>query len=185
MATADQQASEVPITDSGDCYTGTEVEAALQEIAGAGRTTETVKQNADDISNVGVWTDWTPTWTNLTVGNATVVARFVRIGNLVKFQIALTFGSTTSISGNVIFTLPATALATAMLDNSPLGVTTFLDSGTDSIFGYTSYHSTTQGKVLVADNTGTYPVQTILSSTVPFTWTTSDEIRIEGSYEAS
>ncbi len=56
MATAKQEASEVPIVDSGDCYTGTEVEAALQEIAGPGRTTETVKQNADDIAALsGEW----------------------------------------------------------------------------------------------------------------------------------
>ncbi|MEE8597906.1 MAG: hypothetical protein V3S69_00010, partial [Dehalococcoidales bacterium] len=43
----DQNAVDVPIADAGARYTGTEVEAALQEIAGAGRTTETVKANTD------------------------------------------------------------------------------------------------------------------------------------------
>jgi len=39
-------AANVDIVDAGDLYTATEVEAALQEIAGAGRTAETVVANA-------------------------------------------------------------------------------------------------------------------------------------------
>jgi len=42
-------AGDVLIADAGNRYTGVDVETALQEIAGAGRTTETVKQNQDDI----------------------------------------------------------------------------------------------------------------------------------------
>lgn len=42
----DSVAANVDIVDAGDLYTATEVEAALQEIAGAGRTTETVVANA-------------------------------------------------------------------------------------------------------------------------------------------
>ena len=38
-------ADDVDIADAGNRYTGTDVETALQEIAGAGRTTETVKDN--------------------------------------------------------------------------------------------------------------------------------------------
>ncbi len=37
-----QPAASVPIADAGNRYTATEAESALQEIAGAGRTTETV-----------------------------------------------------------------------------------------------------------------------------------------------
>ncbi len=43
-------AEDMPIADAGSRYTGTEVEAALQELAGSGRTTETVKANADAIA---------------------------------------------------------------------------------------------------------------------------------------
>lgn len=43
-------ASAIPIADSGNRYTGTNAETALQEIAGAGRTTQTVKANADGIA---------------------------------------------------------------------------------------------------------------------------------------
>jgi len=44
-------ATNIPIADSGSRYTGTNVETALQEIAGAGRTNQTVKGNADTIAN--------------------------------------------------------------------------------------------------------------------------------------
>ena len=44
-------AANIPIADAGGRYTGTNTEAALQEIAGAGRTTETVKGVADAINN--------------------------------------------------------------------------------------------------------------------------------------
>jgi microcystin-dependent protein len=47
-------AVDLPIADAGSRYTGTEVETALQELAGSGRTTETVKANADAIVVKGV-----------------------------------------------------------------------------------------------------------------------------------
>ncbi len=44
-------ASSIPIQDAGNRYTGENVEAALAEIAGSSRTIQTVKGNADAISN--------------------------------------------------------------------------------------------------------------------------------------
>jgi len=43
-------ASAIHVVDMGSRFAGEDVEAALQEIAGAGRTTETVKGNADGVS---------------------------------------------------------------------------------------------------------------------------------------
>ncbi|MHA2068514.1 MAG: hypothetical protein ACXABY_29480, partial [Candidatus Thorarchaeota archaeon] len=43
-------AGDVPIADAGGRITATEIENALQELAGAGRTTETIKDNADDFA---------------------------------------------------------------------------------------------------------------------------------------
>ena len=45
-------ASEIDIIDAGGRFTGTEIEAALQELAGSGRTTETVKANKDAIDAI-------------------------------------------------------------------------------------------------------------------------------------
>jgi len=43
-------ASAIHVVDMGSRFAGEDVEAALQEIAGAGRTTETVKGNADGVA---------------------------------------------------------------------------------------------------------------------------------------
>ena len=49
--TADaHDASAISVLDTANRYTATDVEAALAEIAGAGRTTETVKDNATNIA---------------------------------------------------------------------------------------------------------------------------------------
>ena len=57
-STSAHNASAIPIVDSGNRYTGTNVETALQEIAGAGRTTETVKNLSDGLgSHTGATTD--------------------------------------------------------------------------------------------------------------------------------
>lgn len=45
------------------------------------------------------WQAYTPTWTNLTVGNGTVTATYMVAAGLVKAAINLNFGSTTSMSG--------------------------------------------------------------------------------------
>ena len=47
---AEGNAEDIALVDAAGRYTATDVEAALTEIAGAGRTTETVKDNADDIA---------------------------------------------------------------------------------------------------------------------------------------
>lgn len=62
-------AIDVTIADAGGRYTGVEVEAALQEIAGVGRTTETVKQNANDIAAIDS-SKWTLSATDIFNSNA-------------------------------------------------------------------------------------------------------------------
>lgn len=56
------------------------------------------------------WTAWTPTWANMTIGNATVTARYARVGNIVNWRIELVTGTTTSYTATAgTFTLPITA----------------------------------------------------------------------------
>lgn len=70
-----EPASTVTVADTANRYTGTNVETCLAEIAGAGRTAQTVKANADKIA----LTDLYP----ITVvgGNTTSAAVFTAIGN--------------------------------------------------------------------------------------------------------
>jgi hypothetical protein len=52
------------------------------------------------------WQTWTPSYTALTVGNGTVVSRYVQVGKIVYVFWRLTCGSTSSWSNNPRFTLP-------------------------------------------------------------------------------
>lgn len=58
----------------------------------------------------GAWSSWTPTWANMTIGNATVVAKYKQVGKVVHYSVKVTIGSTTSYTASAgTFTLPVTA----------------------------------------------------------------------------
>lgn len=136
---------------------------------------------------LAAWSSWTPTWTNLTVGNGTVVAKAVQIGKSVYGRLSIVFGSTTAVSGAIIFSLPHTAVSYA----GTAGVTWIGgarardDSATTIYNGTVSWKSTTTAQIDFADSSGTYVVSAPASATVPFTWATSDEIGLEFFYEAA
>ena len=52
------------------------------------------------------WNSYTPTWTNLTVGNGTQSAIYRYIDGGIWVKGVLTFGTTSSISGTVTQTIP-------------------------------------------------------------------------------
>ena len=127
------------------------------------------------------FTTWTPTWTRLTVGNGTVIARYGESGKFVFFDLSIEFGSTTSITGNnPEFTIPVAPLVT----NRPVAayyMTTFLDAGNNIYFG-TAGDITSTILGLFGQLSGT---RATLNSTSPFTWGSGDSIRVAGVYEAA
>ena len=133
----------------------------------------------------GTWTNFTPTWTNFTVGNGTVTAKYVQNGKVVNFWIRVILGSTSSV-GDVYVDLPVTAAS----DDAARGANVFVqfeDSGVGPFVG--TVHSvqgiSTKIRLLTFSTSGSYPAGTVLASTVPFTWTTNDQIFISGNYEVA
>lgn len=129
---------------------------------------------AAELNALGAWTTFTPTWTNLTVGNGTVVGRYSQLNDIVFVNVELTWGSTTSASGNVGFAAPV---------GTPLRVSsmsaTFEDSGTRYYIGSAMNISSLSRFDLFhteSGNTG------IVNATNPFTWATGDDIVISGAY---
>ena len=57
-------------------------------------------------ATTGSYTTWTPTVTNFVKGNGTEVARYSQIGKTVFFEYSFTFGTTSSISGLPLISLP-------------------------------------------------------------------------------
>lgn len=113
----------------------------------------------------GTFTSFTTTWTNISQGNGTQDCRYVRFGNLVFAQWKLTFGNTTSVSGNMAASLPITADKSQGNDGFCHG---FDNSGGAS---WTSFADTNNGTTIVyAYTPGSY----YWNATQPFTWALND-----------
>ena len=130
----------------------------------------------------GGWVDFTPTFTNLTVGNGTVIARYQKIGKLVNLYFNFTLGSTSVISTSPSFTLPIAASQAYTVFNAR-----YLDSGVTSYFGIASTGGgLTQLNFLEMRVNSTYAdIIGNITATVPFTWTTNDIISAQISYEVA
>jgi hypothetical protein len=125
---------------------------------------------------------WTPTFTNLSLGNGTLTARYGTSGKFTHFELFLTFGSTTSVTGVIKFTLPTTPKNKAT-DQAQYVPTMMLDAGTQIFFGMTQIPQSGPAEVYATLANQTYVERSGTSATVPFTWTTNDELIIVGNYE--
>lgn len=132
----------------------------------------------------GAWTDWTPTFTNMTGGTLNY-AKYARVGKTIFYRFMYTLAGT-GISGAVDFTLPVTA-ATYANPQACIGDAIFTDNGTAAYSGMAIFVSGayTNAQVRVQKSDGTYTTLATISSTIPFTWNTADFISVTGSYEAA
>ena len=169
------------IDAKGDLVPGTGADAFARLAVGANNTVLIADSTqATGLRWGGGWTTWTPTYTNITLGNGTVVARYQQTGKTVSFFISLTFGSTTAITGTFPgFSLPVTAAASF---NQFLGFITDAGVGT---FNATVDCNTTTAYPCAMSSSGAYAVTTYATTTVPMTWTTSDSFSFNGTYEAA
>lgn len=139
---------------------------------------------ASQLNQIGDAETWTVTWTNVTVGNGTVNRAFTRINDTIIGYVVLTWGSTTSATGTITFSLPVTAANTAQRQ---IGSATMLDSGVAFFEGVTVLNNTTTGIIYPSAANGTYVYQngTPANATTPFTWTTNDTLYAYFSYQAA
>jgi hypothetical protein len=133
------------------------------------------------------WTSFTPTWTNLTVGNGTYTSSSYSLnGKIAQVNIRLVFGSTTSISGDVSFTVPAAI--TRKVATTPSNNFLLLgDVPTSNFVGnvISSSLSATSFLLRVSLANTTYTNLDAISATVPHTWGTSDVISLAMTYEVA
>lgn len=123
---------------------------------------------------VAKWTSFTPTWTNLTAGNATQSFRYTEVGDVMHIEGIITLGSTSSVSTAPRFTIPNSRAGTGVTLGSWVR---FEDLGVNNFHGllYTSANSIELYTVAV---NATYPTLANVSSTVPFTWGSGDVMYI-------
>ena len=127
--------------------------------------------------------DYIPQFTNVTIGNATVVAKYQKKEKRVDYDIKITFGNTTSLAASPIISLPSTNFfSDTVID--PCLATCFLRdvSVNATIIAMVRVSSATQLIVSIMAVSGALITTGALSSTSPFTWTTGDIISISGTY---
>jgi hypothetical protein len=137
-----------------------------------------------DTGVAGAWISFTPTFTNFTIGNGTLIAAYKQYGKLVVVRGSVTLGSTSSMGTAMVISHPITG-RTAINGNTIIGSGAIIDTGTQTYQTLMNYNSTTGIKMFISNVGGTYPTYTNLSATVPMTWTTNDEFMWYYSYEAA
>jgi hypothetical protein len=165
---------------------GQAVDTSLADLKG-GTTDQVLAKNSNTdmdfkwvTSGSFPWQTWTATYGNITVGNGTATARYQQIGKTINFRYNLTFGSTTSITGNAHFFLPVTPLY-----DTPCSIVV-RDDGvafypmTGLVFASGGYCD-----IVVGNASGTYVTQSQVTAAVPVALATGDNIYVSGTYEVA
>lgn len=135
-----------------------------------------------DTALTNAWTTWTPTLANLTQGNATVVARYRRLGKTVDFRFKFKLGSTSAVGTAPTFTLPFTPSAewAATPDFDRIGTGTLFDTSATAVRVVDLLLFTAPNIVAINHWNGT--ATTVTNATVPWTWATGDTLSAWGTY---
>jgi hypothetical protein len=175
---------------SGTVLDGIDIKSgATGNIIGDNDLTDTTTPIRDDGTDTvlppGVWRTWTPTYTDLTLGNGTVVAEYTRAEGLIVARFDLTFGTTTTVDGtDPRISMPVTAAAGYAAEDH-IGPAGLLDFGTQRYPGQVRAWDTAEFNVIIFGAGGTYATTGEVSATVPFTWTTNDRLTFTATYEAA
>lgn len=130
---------------------------------------------------VNAWVSWTPTLTNLTLGNGTVTAKRRLVGKTVDYRFEFVLGSTSAVGTDPKFTLPSAPHA----DYSQFEVVgrgTLLDSGTASTDSIGRFDT---GSTVIIMHQAASNLHASITATVPWTWTTNDMLTVHGTFEVA
>jgi hypothetical protein len=144
------------------------------------------------------WQDWTPVWTTSTgantpsFGNAVITARYAQSALTVYWRMEIAFGTTTTFGGggasdNWRFSLPVASAATALI--AGFGEISDSSAGLGSRMGVRPrLTTTTTMEIEMAssriDSAAVSGVG-LIDAVSPWTWASSDTIRVFGEYEAA
>lgn len=129
------------------------------------------------LGTTAAWTSYTPTLTNLTLGNGTLSFAYQTQGKTVNVRGRFTLGSTSAVSGSATFSLPTTPTGFAY------GMA-FIVAGGANYIGQSTV-SSTNVVVTAVNAAGTYATRVSTSSTIPGTFTTGDQINFSLTYETA
>lgn len=125
---------------------------------------------AAELNDIGEWVAFTPSWDNLTVGNAVQSFYYAQVNGVLFIQGRITFGSTTAISGSYIrFSSPV-----GDINNQWVGNAQMRNDGVATRLGCTIASG---NNVLIQYVTTSLNMANV-TATAPFTFGENDWIRL-------
>jgi hypothetical protein len=132
-------------------------------------------------TSLGAWTAYTPTLggSGWAIGDGTAVGAYCQIGKVVAFRARITFGSTSTFgAGQPNISLPVTLRSA---HGGVIGRTRFVDTSLAANYGTDTLVASTT--TVVFRTLGTNGLEALTTSSVPFTWASTDLIDVNGVYE--
>lgn len=116
--------------------------------------------------------------TNLTQTSGTLTAKYSLIGHYLAIRFHFVFGASSAIAGSVTMATPfVIGTYAGSTVRAPVGTVTYLDaSPAGTYLGNVVVNAADTLLLQVITASGTYATVGAISSTIPFTWTTSDEM---------
>jgi hypothetical protein len=138
---------------------------------------------AAQMNGIGESLSFTPTYTNFSLGNGSVLARYVRVQKLVYVFVLINCGSTSAFTGTQ---MSVTKPITSAGEEGVQGTVSFFDASTGSlIFGPIRYASTTTVVNDLYNAASTYLTIGFTNASTPFTLAAGDVIGMNYVYEAA
>lgn len=131
------------------------------------------------------WATYSPTLSNITIGNGTVVAKYIQTGKQVTARITITFGSTSAMGTTPQISLPVSASSGYLAGAESYGTAQILHNGNYINPAVTIVVDTNNVEAYAIDTSTTYAKYADITSSVPFSWGTGDALYFYLSYEAA
>ena len=167
--------------------------AQLTSLTGADLWAGLIFSNTDDnsfsVSDGSAWstfdTKWqtyTPVITGVTVGNGTLVAKYMRAGKRVVVEVDFQLGSTSAVSAAIVINFPLTGVTPVGAPAIGVGNSNISASASPLLALQTS---STQLTLFVQDSASPYLTIVNVSGTVPGTWVSGSSFSARATYEVS
>lgn len=129
------------------------------------------------------WTSWTPTLTNVTLGNGTVNAHYARLGDVIFYEIEFLCGSTTSFSSTSMqFSMPVDYAGELQFVGTGNG---WVRPNGSTIYAIQAIGIQSSNRIVPYYMQNFTSVQVIsVRGTLPISWTSSGTMFMAGSYRA-